>query len=139
MQRVVMIAAQCRGSVIVGKRAQGRILEGLCEFPGGKANSDEPPSVAAVREYREETGIDIPLGSLRKLCVVRFGEIEAHAYATELESFEGLRTTSEHDVLCAVPVKRLLDQGIKWCPVDEPVVGVLIKEATRNGFEVVDA
>ena len=44
---------------LVGIRQAGTDLAGLHEFPGGKVESGESPSAAAVRECTEETGIAI--------------------------------------------------------------------------------
>ena len=48
-----------RGRVLVGRRAPDVHLGGLLEFPGGKIEPGETPVACAVREAREETGLDI--------------------------------------------------------------------------------
>jgi len=45
--------------VLVGRRAPGAYLSGLREFPGGRIEADESPPECAVRETREEAGIEI--------------------------------------------------------------------------------
>src|SRR5690349_3755448 len=47
------------GCFLVGRRPAGVPLAGLWEFPGGKIESDESPEAAAVRECKEEAGIDV--------------------------------------------------------------------------------
>jgi 8-oxo-dGTP diphosphatase len=47
--------------VLIGPRPQGTFLAGLWEFPGGKVQPQESPEEAAVRECREETGMEIEL------------------------------------------------------------------------------
>ena len=46
------------GSVLVGRRDKPP-LAGLAEFPGGKVLPRESPESAAVREVREEAGIEV--------------------------------------------------------------------------------
>jgi 8-oxo-dGTP diphosphatase len=58
---------------LIGQRPAGVPLSGMWEFPGGKIRPDELPDVAAVRECREETGLEV--------VVVRRFEVQQHAYA----------------------------------------------------------
>lgn len=47
------------GEVLVQKRASGRSMAGLWEFPGGKVEPNERPEDALVRELNEELGITV--------------------------------------------------------------------------------
>ena len=47
------------GRVLIGQRPPGVPLAGFWEFPGGKVRPGEPPEEAAVRECREEAGLEI--------------------------------------------------------------------------------
>lgn len=61
--RVALSLVQEKGRWLVGKRAPGRVFAGLWEFPGGKLQSGETPSQAAVREMFEEAGLAVePVG-----------------------------------------------------------------------------
>ncbi|MFL6845897.1 MAG: (deoxy)nucleoside triphosphate pyrophosphohydrolase [Allosphingosinicella sp.] len=45
--------------VLLQKRAEGRAMAGLWEFPGGKVEPDELPEAALARELAEELGIEV--------------------------------------------------------------------------------
>jgi mutator protein MutT len=47
------------GRYLVGVRPDGTPLDGYAEFPGGKCEPGEPPDACAVRECREEAGLDV--------------------------------------------------------------------------------
>ncbi|MFH1158574.1 MAG: (deoxy)nucleoside triphosphate pyrophosphohydrolase [Pseudomonadota bacterium] len=47
------------GRVLLAQRPPGKQMAGLWEFPGGKIEDGETPSLALVRELKEELGIDI--------------------------------------------------------------------------------
>jgi len=70
----IAIAVVRRGdSFLVGERSLDGPLPGLAEFPGGKCLPGERAAEAAVRECREETGLEVR-------AVVTLQEVE-HAYA----------------------------------------------------------
>ncbi|HEX8309474.1 MAG TPA: (deoxy)nucleoside triphosphate pyrophosphohydrolase [Allosphingosinicella sp.] len=63
---VVVAAALVDGDrrVLLQKRAAGRAMAGLWEFPGGKVEEGERPESALARELEEELGIAIDIESL---------------------------------------------------------------------------
>jgi 8-oxo-dGTP diphosphatase len=68
------------GSVLVGRRDPHALdAAGLREFPGGKVERGETPAAAAVREVREETGLEIRIGRL-----LETARAESHAGPIEI-------------------------------------------------------
>jgi 8-oxo-dGTP diphosphatase len=52
------------GRVLLQRRAEGRAMAGLWEFPGGKVEPGEAPEGALVRELAEELGIKVDPAAL---------------------------------------------------------------------------
>ena len=80
-----------QGRLVIQKRTKQQQLGGWWEFPGGKVAEGESPLKAAVREVREELGIDIS-GQVvegETTCVrhsyVADTLIEIHAFTARLE------------------------------------------------------
>ena len=65
---IVLVAAVALvdpdGRVLLQQRPEGKHLEGLWEFPGGKVDVGETPEVALIREIKEELGVDITCACL---------------------------------------------------------------------------
>lgn len=59
------------GRVLIARRPDHVHQGGLLEFPGGKVEPDETVQVALVREIAEETGLTIPVDSLRPVIGIR--------------------------------------------------------------------
>lgn len=81
--RVLVIAD---GRVLLVK---GWLSDGRWALPGGGAKRNEDLLIAAVRELKEETGIDVPASSLRHLGDYRHTRLrliyQAHYFALELD------------------------------------------------------
>lgn len=102
--RIAVAVVQCQGQVLIGQRPPEVPLAGYWEFPGGKILPDETAEEAAIRECREETGLDV--------CIVRSLAVVDHRYehaAVRLHFF------------LAEPVLRGLPQAppFRWVPILE--------------------
>ena len=53
------------GRFLMARRLKGTHLEGLWEFPGGKADPGETLEACLARELREELGVESTVGPLR--------------------------------------------------------------------------
>jgi mutator protein MutT len=57
--RIAIAVVEQESCILIGQRPPGIPLAGLWEFPGGKIEPGESPQEAAVRECREEAGIEV--------------------------------------------------------------------------------
>lgn len=71
---VAGLLMDAQGRVLLAQRPQGKNLEGLWEFPGGKLEAGESPETALARELKEELGIVVQPESLQPLTFA------SHAY-----------------------------------------------------------
>lgn len=108
-------------------------MPGVWEFPGGKCEPGETPEQATIRECREETGLAIVAGRLRRRLVHRY----PHAWV-ELFYFD-CRTA---DPASDPPV----DTGFRWVEArelpalefpgaNESILEELSNEAADTGFD----
>lgn len=56
---IALILHPDNGTILIAQRKDGVHQENLWEFPGGKCFDDEAPADCAVRETREETGLEV--------------------------------------------------------------------------------
>ena len=79
---IVLVAAVALlnrdGKVLIARRAPGRPLAGLWEFPGGKVEAGEEPETALIREILEELGIEIARADLVPLTFASHAYQEFH-------------------------------------------------------------
>jgi 8-oxo-dGTP diphosphatase len=53
---------------LIGQRPPGVVLAGFWEFPGGKVRDGEKPTACAIRECREESGMEVEVLRLLREC-----------------------------------------------------------------------
>lgn len=118
---VCLVLRDQTGAFLATQRMEGKRLELLWEFPGGKVEDREEPEVALRREIREELGIE--LGMLLPLPEVQydyeFGSIRLLPFYSICAQRPSLTLTVHKDARWIV-----LDewQSLSWAPADIPVI-----------------
>jgi len=64
--------------VLLAQRPEGKSMEGMWEFPGGKVHENEIPEEALVRELHEELGIKTAAGCLFPLTFASYPYPDFH-------------------------------------------------------------
>src|SRR3989442_778604 len=67
-----------RGSYLIRQRPPGTAMAGYWEFPGGKCEPGEAAAAATARECREEIGLDVVVGPLRREITYRYPHAWVH-------------------------------------------------------------
>jgi 8-oxo-dGTP diphosphatase len=113
------------GRVLVQKRAPGRPVEGLWEFPGGKVEPGERLEAALVRELEEELGIGVDEGSLAPSAFASAQLGERHLL---LLLYICRQWLGEPQALDAAALQWLRPQemsALSMPPADEPLIALL--------------
>jgi len=113
------------GRVLIARRPAGKAMAGLWEFPGGKVGEGETPEAAAIREAREELGVETRQSCLAPLTFA------SHAYADfhllmplfVCRTWDGRPRGAENQELAWVRPPRLADYPMP--PADIPLVPVI--------------
>lgn len=118
------------GRLLIQRRPPEGLLGGLWEFPGGKVQADETPKQAAVRETREETGLDVRIREMAGRVDHAYSHfrITLHAFHAEPvggrlaasdEPREWVRTADLADYAFPTANRRILDDLGGQAPEDE--------------------
>ena len=108
------------GKILICKRGEGGSCAFLWEFPGGKVEEGERPEQAAVRECKEELGLDITLGPAYASLDYSYPDKDIH-----FTFFNGRVTGGEmevrvHEEACWVAPAEMKDYN--FCPADVALV-----------------
>lgn len=99
------------GQVLIARRPDHAHQGGLLEFPGGKVEPGETVQSALVREIAEETGLQIPPGSLRPVIEVYhdYGDKRVFLDVWRTDEARGDATGREGQTIGWVGVETLKD------------------------------
>jgi 8-oxo-dGTP diphosphatase len=111
------------GCYLVGTRDNDDSLPGYAEFPGGKCRPDESPEQCALRECREETGLDvIPVKLLlNRQFTYPHGTVALHFWLCQPADAE--KIADEHHNFRWIPAAKLA--ALKFPEANEPVIKML--------------
>ena len=128
--KLVLVAAcaliDADGRVLLAQRPQGKAMEGLWVFPGGKIESGERPEETLIRELKEELGIDVNEACLAPLTFAshRYPDFHLLMPLYVCRRWEGEVTAREAQQVTWVRPNRLRDYAMP--PADEPLVSHLM-------------
>ncbi|HEX8833232.1 MAG TPA: (deoxy)nucleoside triphosphate pyrophosphohydrolase [Abditibacteriaceae bacterium] len=94
------------GRVLISKRRDDADhLPGLWEFPGGKCGEGEAPEECAVREVREETGLEINVTATRAPMTFDYPEriVTLHPFDCEVVGDTRAQALQSAEVRWALP------------------------------------
>ena len=129
--RQLLLVAACAlvdadGRVLLSQRPNGKQLEGLWEFPGGKVEKGEAPEETVVRELGEELGIETKVACLAPLTFASHAYDDFHLLMPLFvcRRFWGTPEPREGQALKWVRPRDM--RGYPMPPADEPLIPFLI-------------
>jgi len=114
-----------QGRVLLQRRAPGRAMAGLWEFPGGKVELDERPEEALARELAEELGIEVETGALTPAAFASADNAGRHMLLLLYlcREWRGAPRALDAAALAWVPPSEMA--ALPMPPADEPLIPLL--------------
>lgn len=117
------------GKVLAARRAPGRHLAGLWEFPGGKVEERETPEACLFRELEEELAVTVAVGDLVAENIHDYGTKRVRLLAYSARIVEGKPSLRDHDALLWLEPRNL--RSINWAPADIPLVDAYLEQLSE--------
>jgi mutator protein MutT len=108
------------GSYLIRQRPAGTALAGSWEFPGGKCEPAESPAAATLRECREELGLAVVLGRLRRVVLHRYPHAWVELYYYDCATEEPLAEPEPGTGFRWVPAVEL--PSLSFPEANEPIL-----------------
>ena len=125
MTVVAAALIDAEGRVLLQRRAPGRQMAGLWEFPGGKVEPGERPEAALVRELEEELGIGTDEAALvpATFASAPLGQRHLILLLYVCRAWRGEPTPLDATAIKWLRPKEMLP--LEMPPADAPLVGLL--------------
>ena len=129
MKLLLVVAAalvDTDGRVLLAQRPEGKQLEGLWEFPGGKVDAGERPEDALIRELGEELGVVVKAACLAPLTFASHSYDDFHLLMPlyVCRKWEGFVQPLDGQTLKWVRPKDM--RAYPMPPADEPLIPHLV-------------
>ena len=118
------------GMYLIRQRPPGAALPGVWEFPGGKCEPDESPEMAALRECREETGLDVIIVRTRRVVTHRYPHAWVEMTFFDCETADPRAEPGPETGFVWVAADRL--SSLTFPGANDAIVAELVEEASRS-------
>jgi 8-oxo-dGTP diphosphatase len=123
--RKLVVAALMRDGdrVLMSRRRADQPMPGLWEFPGGKVEPGESPTVALAREVREELGCEVAVGPIHEVVFHAYPEFDLYMLVYAATISGGTPRAREVAEIAWVEASRLPELDL--LPADYPLARAL--------------
>jgi 8-oxo-dGTP diphosphatase len=122
---VAAALVDANGRILLQRRAAGRSMAGLWEFPGGKVEEGETPEAALARELQEELGIATDVAVLAPACFASAPNGDRHMILLLYlcRQWRGEPRALDAEALMWVTPAEMT--GLAMPPADRPLIALL--------------
>jgi mutator protein MutT len=118
------------GEFLVRRRPEGTVYAGYWEFPGGKCEPGETPAQTTARECREETGLDVVVGRLRRVIEHRYPHGLVRLFFFDCGPADATAEPAADSGSRWVPAAQLLN--LRFPEANDPLLDELSEESTSE-------